>query len=324
MRIRNIKFNGFIISLFVAMLLAYLFPQGAEALALDEVTDIGISLIFFFYGLKLSLESFKSGLSNYRLHLLVQFSTFVLFPLLVLPFKPLMQQESTYLLWTGMFFLAVLPSTVSSSVIMVSIARGNVAGAIFNASISGLIGVLATPLWLGLVVNEMQSISFWEVFSKLMLQIVLPLALGVLLHARFGHIATRYSKFTGLFDKTMIALIVYSSFSASFLAHLFSGLTWTHFLTLYAAILALFFLSLWIIDMIAKGLNFSTEDRVTAMFCGSKKSLVHGSVMAKVIFGNSTTASMMILPIMLFHISQLVIIAFIAEKFSKKALRNAH
>ncbi|MEK6478277.1 bile acid:sodium symporter family protein [Catalinimonas sp. 4WD22] len=323
MRIRGININGFILSLFLAMIVAYLFPQGAELLALDQVTDIGIGLIFFFYGLKLSIESFRTGLTNYRLHILIQLSTFVLFPLLVLPFKPLIQDETLHLLWVGVFFLAVLPSTVSSSVIMVSIARGNIPGAIFNASISGLIGVVATPLWLGLIVEEMQGISFLDVFSKLMLQIVLPLGLGILLHPRFGRFAIKHTKLIGLFDKSIIVLIVYASFSASFIAQLFSALKWTHFLLLYISVLAFFFLMLLLIDLIAKKLNFSTEDRITALFCGSKKSLVHGSVMAKVMFGNSPNASLFILPIMLYHISQILIIALIAERFSKRKLDEA-
>lgn len=50
----------------------------------------------------------------------------------------------------GRLFLATLPSTVSSSVVMVSIAGGNMAAAIFNASVSSLIGVFVTPLWMGI------------------------------------------------------------------------------------------------------------------------------------------------------------------------------
>ncbi|GAL78303.1 sodium/bile acid symporter family [Algibacter lectus] len=49
----------------------------------------------------------------------------------------------------GVLFLAALPSTVSSSVVMVSMAKGNIPAAIFNASISGIIGVALTPLWMG-------------------------------------------------------------------------------------------------------------------------------------------------------------------------------
>ncbi len=314
----TISSNGFIAALLTAILVAYWWPEGAGFLVLSKVTDIGIGLIFFFYGLKLSPSTFKTGVSNYRLHLLIHLSTFVIFPLLVLPFKPFMSGETANLLWVGVFFIAVLPSTVSSSVVMVSIARGNVPAAIFNASLSGLIGVVATPLWLGMVVSDVQGIPLMTVVTKLMLQIVVPLGIGLLLHQKIGHLARKYSNGISFFDKSVIVLIVYSSFCTSFLAGLFSGLRLLDFLLLYAAVLALFLLMSLLIHFLAKGLGFSTADRITAIFCGSKKSLVHGSVMAKIMFGHSANASIYIFPIMLYHISQLLIIAFIAERFRRR------
>jgi sodium/bile acid cotransporter 7 len=87
---------------------------------------------------------------------------------------------------------------------------------------------------------------------------------------------------------------------------------------LYGSIIALFLLVIFLVGFISKKLGFSLEDRITAVFCGSKKSLVHGSVMAKIVFANSVFASIYILPIMLYHISQLLIIAFIAERYGKR------
>ncbi len=122
----------------------------------------------------------------------------------------------------------------------------------------------------------------------------------------------------GYFDKTVIVLIVYSSFCLSFNTNLFSGMQLEVLLLLYAAILALFLLVMLVVNLISKKLGFSTEDRVTALFCGSKKSLVHGSVMAKIMFGHSINASIYILPVMIYHMSQLLIIAFIAERYRKR------
>ncbi|MEB8330333.1 bile acid:sodium symporter [Flavobacteriaceae bacterium KMM 6897] len=314
----KIKVNGFIIALLMAIPVAYLIPEGSRILHLNEVTDVGIGLIFFFYGLKLSLGTFRSGVRNYKLHLLIHLSTFILFPLLVLPFKSLMVGESAHLLWVGMFFLAVLPSTVSSSVVMVSIAKGNIPAAIFNASLSGLLGVVLTPLWLGLVINDAQGVSAITVISKLLLQIVIPLGLGIILHHKIGHLAVKNNTLIGYFDKTVIVLIVYSSFCLSFNANLFSGMQLNELLLLYTAILVLFLLVMFLVNMVSKKLGFTTEDRVTALFCGSKKSLVHGSVMAKIMFGHSINASIYILPVMIYHISQLLIIAFIAERFGNR------
>src|SRR2546430_2134489 len=54
----------------------------------------------------------------------------------------------------GLFYLCALPSTVSSSVAMTAAARGNVPAAVFNATLSSLIGVFLTPLWVSLLLKS--------------------------------------------------------------------------------------------------------------------------------------------------------------------------
>ena len=53
---------------------------------LEAFIDWGIAGIFLLYGLKLNLKEVVKDVSNWKLHLLVQTGTFVLFPLLVLVF----------------------------------------------------------------------------------------------------------------------------------------------------------------------------------------------------------------------------------------------
>lgn len=321
MQLKKVKINGFVLALIAAILVAYMVPFGAELLHIHTITDVGIGLIFFFYGLNLSFAQVRSGLSNYKLHTLIQCSTFLFFPVVVLFTKPLLVSGVGELLWVGLFFLATLPSSVSSSVVMVSLAKGNVPAAIFNASISGLIGVVITPLWLGMVVEQVQGISFTEVFIKLIIQIIIPITLGLVLNKKLGHIAKKHKKWISNFDKTIIVLIVYAAFSHSFIIHLFEGMRWTQFALVYVCVLGLFFFMMFLMNIISKKVfKFPIEDRITALFCGSKKSMVHGSVMAKVMFGNSPNGSLFILPIMLYHISQIIIIAVIAEKFGKRKI----
>ncbi|WP_317042117.1 bile acid:sodium symporter [Zobellia sp. OII3] len=123
----KLKIDRFVLSVIVVIGLAYLFPQWGipeSKIPIDTISAIGISLIFFFYGLKLSPSKLKDGLKNWRLHLLVQASTFLIFPLLVLLFRPLIQNGEQEIIWLAFFFLAALPSTVSSSVVMVFHSQG--------------------------------------------------------------------------------------------------------------------------------------------------------------------------------------------------------
>lgn len=310
--------NGFILALFVAIIIAYFFPHLLGAFPLGTIIDIGIGLIFFFYGLKLAPAELKAGFFNYRSHLLIQSVTFLLFPLLTLIFIPIFEEGTGSDIWIAIFFLGVLPSTVSSSVVMVAIAKGNLPTAIFNASISGLIGIIATPLWLSLFMMQSGEFAIGDVITKLFLQIVMPLVIGLVLQRYLGHYARLYNRKLGLFDKSVIVLIVFSSFSNSFSSNLFTTIEVTDLFKLTLIVISLFFAVYYTIGYICKLLNFNLEDTITAKFAGTKKSLVHGSVMAKIIFGSSASLGLFLLPIMLYHILQLLVIAVFAENYRKK------
>ncbi len=290
---------------------------------LNLVINIGVILIFFFYGLKLDWVKMKAGMRNWKMHFAVQLTTFLLFPLLILPFYPLMKNTDYEILWLGMFFLAALPSTVSSSVVMVSIARGNIPGAIFNASISGIIGIVATPLWMSLfLIGQQTGFDFSDVILQLILHIIVPVVAGLVLHRYFVQLVNRYIHKIAAFDKFIILLIVYESFSRSFLSGIFSSVSWKALIGLCLAVVILFYVVLKITGILSKRLNFSRADRITLQFAGTKKSLVHGSVFGSVLFGSVTGAGILLLPIMIYHSYQLFYISIVAQKMSKEVLAS--
>ncbi len=287
---------------------------------LGLVIDIGVSLIFFFYGLKLDPEKIRTGMSNWRMHLAIQLTTFLFFPLVIMPFYPLLKNTPYEMFWMGMFFLAALPSTVSSSVVMVSIARGNIPGAIFNASISGIIGIVVTPLWMGLFLSTHAGASdFSSVVLQLITQIIFPVIAGLLLHRFFVKTVNRYRKQLATFDKIIILLIVYESFSKSFMAGIFKTVNWLTLAVLFICVILLFFIVMTFTESLARRMNFNRGDRITMQFAGSKKSLVHGSVFASVLFSGISGSGIYLLPIMIYHAFQLFYISLLARKFQRQS-----
>ncbi|SDH89564.1 bile acid:sodium symporter family protein [Winogradskyella thalassocola] len=314
------KIDKFVLCIIGIIILAYFFPQwGIEnsEIPIDTISAIGISLIFFFYGLKLNPTQIKAGLKNWKLHLLVQGSTFLMFPLLILLLRPLIQNETQDTIWLAFFFLAALPSTVSSSVVMVAMAKGNIPAAIFNASISGIIGIVLTPLWMGLFVDPTQTdFDFTEIYIKLIVQIILPVIFGLFLQRYLGDFARKHSSKLTLFDKSIILLIIYKSFAASFDNDIFSVVSLVDLLLLFIGVLVLFTIVYSLTGVFARKLHLNKEDRITAQFCGTKKSLVHGTVFSKILFGNMATLGIILLPLMLFHATQILIISVIASRKS--------
>ncbi|MBI9040150.1 bile acid:sodium symporter family protein [Lutibacter sp.] len=317
------KLDKFVLAIIITIITSYFVPQFGldnSKIPLGIISSVGVSLIFFFYGLKLSGEKLKEGLKNWKLHFLIQLSTFLLFPLIVLIFYPFVQNEEAHLLWLAIFFMAALPSTVSSSVVMVSIAKGNIPSAIFNATISGLIGIVVTPLWVGLFTNNANvNFDYTSIYSKLCIEIILPVIIGNILHRFFGKYAIKYNKQLSLFDKSVILLIIYKSFAKSFNEKIFSTVSNLDFILLFTVVISLFFGVYFFIGFVAKKLNFSIEDKITAQFCGTKKSLVHGTVFSKVLFGTSAITGFILLPIMLFHAIQILIISIIAKKAGNRS-----
>src|SRR5690606_1305425 len=148
--------------------------------------------------------------------LLVQASSFILFPIIVIAVYPLIKTESNYTIWLGFMFLAALPSTVSSSVVMVSMAKGNIPAAIFNASISGLIGIVITPLWMGLFLQQTTTdFDLGSIYLKLITEILVPVIIGIALQRYLGNYVRKYTRQLALFDKSIILLIIYKSFAES-------------------------------------------------------------------------------------------------------------
>ena len=319
--LKNYFPDGFIAGIILMITLAWLIPGiGGENsfIHLKVVIRYAIALLFFFYGLRLSPEKLKNDLKNWRLHLVIQSITFVVFPFLVLLFRPLLKGTENEVLWLAIFFLAALPSTVSSSVVMVSIAEGNIPSAIFNASISGVIGILITPFWMSIFLKKQnETFAFGEITNDLVLHILIPVIIGLLMHRFWGKWANQNKKYLSLFDKSVILCIVYRSFSESFLNGIFSSVSWAELFGLSASVITLFFIVFNLTKLLTRLMKFNREDRITVLFCGSKKSLIHGSVMASVIFAGSSTGSIFLLPVMIYHAFQLFYISVVAKKFSK-------
>jgi len=221
-------------------------------------------------------------------------------------------------LWLGAFYLAALPSTVSSSVVMVSIAGGNIPAAIFNASISSIIGIFITPLWMSPWLKNQGNFEIGDVILKLCIQVLLPVVVGLFLHGRLRQWSEKMKTTTKNFDQFIILLIVYTSFCESFSQHMFNGFSFSKILFLGLLMLALFAAIFSLTGFLASRFGFVREDRITALFCGSKKSLVQGAVMGKVLFPNQAVLGIILLPLMLYHALQLLAGSTLAHRMAEK------
>lgn len=322
MRRLRLPIKGFTLALLVALLLAGFLPaRGLVAEGFDVATTVGVMLLFFLHGAKLSRSDIVEGITHWRLHLVVLAFTFAVFPLLGLALKVALGGWLSPALLTGLIYLTALPSTVQSSIAFTSVAGGNVAAAICAASLSNLAGVFLTPALVTLLIADAGAGDFIGAVLSIVTQILLPFALGHFMRPLIGKWVERSRELVSYVDRGAIVLIVYAAFSASVVDNVWSGLSpWMLALTFGLSVLVLFVVlaASW---SAASLLGFSLPDRITVLFCASKKSMASGLPMARVLFAGNPALGVIVLPMMVFHQLQLMVCAAISERFAKRALQ---
>ncbi|CAM4441027.1 bile acid:sodium symporter family protein [Vibrio astriarenae] len=322
--INKLKQQWFILGMIAAILLSlFSSPVGASGgwLHLDIITSLGIALVFLLHGLNLSRKDIAAGMTNWKLHGFIQATTFVVYPLLWLLFGNVMLAYMPAALAIGFCYLFVLPSTISSSVAMTSIAKGNVPGAIFNASLSSILGVFITPLLVFLFVGvEGESGDAIATILSVAKLLVLPMVIGQLLRPVLKSWLEQNKQIINKIDKLVIIAIVYNVFCDSVESNIWSQFSLSLLLTSVLLCSVILLLMVHLVQFTAKKVNFARKDEIAAVFCGTKKTLAAGVPMAKVIFASDPSLGMILLPIMLYHPIQIFYCAVLAERYAKNRI----
>jgi sodium/bile acid cotransporter 7 len=291
--------------------------------ALATAGTLAVALLFFLHGVALSRQQILSGATHWRLHIIITSFTFVFFPLIVIPIHQISTIAPDWMppdLGLGFLYLGVLPSAVSSSIAYTAMARGNVPAAICSAAASNVFGMMLTPFLLLMLVSTSGGgdFSIAEALQDIVIQLLLPFAIGHGLRPWFGGFLARHENLTTRYDQFVIWLIVYSAFSHSVESGLWEKLPLSAiFLTVGLCVLLLvFFMVLAVITV--RRLGFSLEDEAAVVFCGSKKSLASGLPMAKVLFSGHPGFGMIVLPIMCYNQIQVILGAMLAQHYRRK------
>ena len=309
--------DTFVLMILGIAVLASVFPATGEyAAALSWATKIGIAALFFLYGARLEPHEVVEGIKHWRLHGVTLAATYVLFPVLGLVAAVTSPALIPAALYTGFLYLTLVPSTVQSSIVFTSIARGNVPGAVVSASISNILGVFVTPL---LVIALMNTTGKASVDGKgildVVVQLLLPFVLGQLLRPWVKDAVARFSKRTKAVDRGSILLVVYSAFSESMREGIWHVLSIQGIVAIVVLCCVLLAVVLGITWSVGKALGFARADRIVVLFCGSKKSLASGLPMASVLFAGQPIG-LVVLPLMIFHQIQLIVCAMLSQRMA--------
>ena len=311
-----LKRNWFLLGIFAALLLGFLLPGIEPVLNHGGIARIAlIVLLFLISGFNLPSEAVTRGLRDYRLHLYVQVFIFLFIPrfflLTTLPFRSAWDHQS----YTGIFAVAVLPTTISSCIVFTQISGGNVMGTMFNAALANILGVIVSPLLLSLLIrgggDPLPAAEVLKILRNLSLQMLVPIACGQILRRLFQEVATRQKSRLSVACNIFILFILFFAFSKTarnpdFVGNLiamigpFAYLAAAHILLLLTAYAG------------ARLLHFSRENTISVLYAAPQKTLAVGVPLISTYFASTPEVlGIALLPLVFYHAWQLLMAGFV-------------
>jgi sodium/bile acid cotransporter 7 len=314
--------NWFLIGLGTVVLLAWRFPEpGASGGVLHSeiLTRWGVMLIFFFQGLTLSLTVLRSGVMQWRLHLFVQSFVFGIIPLLALVMIALGGERLPEALRIGFLLLAVLPTTIATNVAYTALSRGNVAGAVFNSTLSNLTGIFITPLWISLWLQVGgDALPLGKLFLDISLMLLAPLLFGQMCRPLLRTKIDARKKYFSIASSLIILFIVHAAFCNSWKSNVWSSQGTQSVALAAAGAVALFGVTMGLVYLGIRIFRFERGNAVAALFCAPQKTLAAAVPLAKLIFATHPGLGLILLPVMLYHPLQLLVGGLLVNQLNKK------
>jgi sodium/bile acid cotransporter 7 len=302
--------------LLAAIALAFVLPVSAEWHGTAQfVSNAAVFLLFFFNGVRLPRHEVMAGIGNHRL----------LWPLVAWSYGAM--ALAGWLVWQGgqgwmppllalgFLYLGCLPSTVQSATAYSSLAGGNVASSVVAAALLNLLGVFVTAPLFSLLAGSATAGFSADGLIKVTLILLVPFMLGQLAQNRLAGWVRDHRPLVNWMDRASIAIAVYVAFSGAVEQHFWARVDWAGWLWLLSGTLVLLafgHLGAW---LLGGALRLDRANRITMLFAGAQKSIAMGAPLAAVLFP-AQAAGVILLPILLYHLVQLVLAAPIAARLN--------
>ena len=302
--------------LLAAMVLAFVLPvNGAWREAAQWVSNVAVFLLFFLNGVRLPRHEVLAGLTNHRL----------LWPLIAWCFGAM--ALAGWLVWQlgsgwmppllalGFLYLGCLPSTVQSATAYASLAGGNVASSVVAAALLNVLGVFITAPLFSLLAGGQGGGLHTDGLLKVAGILLVPFVLGQMAQRWLGAWVRGHRQLATWFDRGSIAIAVYVAFSGAVQQQFWTRIDlagWGWLAGGTALLLAVGHGGAW---LLGGALGLDRANRITMLYAGAQKSIAMGAPLASVLFAPAA-AGVILLPILLYHLCQLVLAAPIATRLS--------
>lgn len=309
--------DRFVPVLLATILLASLLPvRGAAVPVAQGLSTAAIVFLFFLNGVRLPRDEVLHGIRNWKLQGSALALCFGVMALLGLAAQAATAPVLPATLALGFLFLGILPSTVQSATAASSLAGGNVAASVVAAALLNLTGVAAAPLLFAALAGAEGAIHGQAVL-RIVSVLLLPFIAGQLVQRWLRPWVLANRGLATFMDRTAIAIAVYVAFSAAVVAGIWGLLDGREIGIVFAAVAALLALSFGGAWALGGLLKLARADRITLLFSGAQKSIAVGAPLAATLFPPAT-AGMVLVPILVYHMAQLILSAWIAPVLARR------
>lgn len=307
--------DRFIPVLLGTILLASLLPVSGRWVDTANLVSSGaVFLLFFLNGVRLPRAEVIAGLKHWRLQGAAFLLCFAAMPALGLVAAWMLGGHLPPPVLVGLIFLGVLPSTVQSATAATSMAGGNVAAAVVAAALINLAGVVLSPLLFALLASGKGVVIAPETAIRIVTILLLPFLLGQAVQRWLRPTVMAHRALATFMDRTAIAIAVYVAFSAAVVGGVWAQLSAGDMVLLGLVLAAMLALAFGAAALAGRLLALPRGDRIMLLFTGSQKSVAVGAPLATLLFAHAV-AGMVIIPILVYHLMQLIVSAWIAPAF---------
>lgn len=312
----------FLLTLVGTVALSFVFPSGGVYLShvFPNIQTMLIILMYLGMGMTTDSSVLLSGLSRWRLHLFVQGCLFILAPLLSYGLFQALSLKFGVEDSVGILFIGTLPTTITSCILLTKQSGGNSVGAMYNATLSQLLGVFVTPLLLTLFLHARVggTGSILVVIGSLMRKILIPLVVGQIIRLKLSRVVAALGKISDLVIYYAIFVILYLNLAQVLSSGQNIGSLTSLVCTGVSSVLLLVTLLVLIWHM-SGWLHFPKEDRVAITYTGTQKTLGMGIPLAVLYFSeNPIMASRATIVIITYYIASLFLSFILVEALVNK------
>jgi solute carrier family 10 (sodium/bile acid cotransporter), member 7 len=311
--------DRFIWVLFSAIAVANIWPaRGANADLANLVSSAAVFLIFLLHGIRLPRDEVIAGLANWRLQGAIAGFVFLGMGLTGLIIARVLDNAVPSVVALGFLYCGVLPSTVQSATTYCHLARGNVAASVVAAAMINLAAILITPTLFALLAGRAGGVTLsGDLAVRIALILLLPFLIGQFLQRWVRPWALRHPALIKTMDQGAIAIAVYVAFSAAIVGGHLVILSGHDFALVGIGIvimLSVGFAGAWALGNM---MSLPQGDRTAMLFAGAHKSIAVGAPLATLLFPPES-AGMILLPVLIYHLAQLLISAWIAPALAQR------